>query len=337
MTLEDEEHSSILLHAGTNLGRVVTFKLLPEQSGRYYVQYVGSTSLSDWIIQIQPIRADTGKPAYATQNAVSGLRDGVKVNGVILAVSHSEARLFKPASSKGAHKSWDEFLCDSAAVVRYQEIGWALLGLFGDGRARLYSLPGLRELGAIRVDEVLDVKMFDKACITVTGDIMGWTGPSEVALINIFGSGLNLNRSKDTLFNPECVIPARPTISNMQWISGTQFVTPADMDLLIGGPDRPPSKRMLEQARAEGMQRRADARSANQPESSSGAPKENEEGYWAYMQRQINERTEKLGTVNDNMDRLGESSSKWSDDVSKFVQKQKRGLVMGAVKSRFGL
>jgi hypothetical protein len=32
--------------------------------------------------------------------------------------------------------------------------------------------------------------------------------------------------------NPDMLIPPRPTISNIQWISGTQYVTPADMDLL---------------------------------------------------------------------------------------------------------
>lgn len=32
--------------------------------------------------------------------------------------------------------------------------------------------------------------------------------------------------------NPDLLIPPRPTISNIQWISGTQYVTPADMDLL---------------------------------------------------------------------------------------------------------
>ena len=40
------------------------------------------------------------------------------------------------------------------------------------------------------------------------------------------------NRTKDILMNPELLIPPRPTISNIQWISGTQHVTPADMDLL---------------------------------------------------------------------------------------------------------
>lgn len=38
--------------------------------------------------------------------------------------------------------------------------------------------------------------------------------------------------SEDQLFNPQAFIPPRPTITNIQWISGTQYVSSADMDIL---------------------------------------------------------------------------------------------------------
>jgi hypothetical protein len=37
------------------------------------------------------------------------------------------------------------------------------------------------------------------------------------------------------------------------------------------------------------------------------------------------------------MDNLSANSAGWADDVNKFVNKQKRGLVTGLVKSKFGL
>jgi hypothetical protein len=48
------------------------------------------------------------------------------------------------------------------------------------------------------------------------------------------GNANNSHRSpsQDHLYDPEKVTPARPTITNIQWISGTQYVSPADMDLL---------------------------------------------------------------------------------------------------------
>lgn len=39
-------------------------------------------------------------------------------------------------------------------------------------------------------------------------------------------------RSLDKLFNPEAIIPPRPTISNLQWISGTQHTTATNMDTI---------------------------------------------------------------------------------------------------------
>lgn len=127
-------------------------------------------------------------------------------------------------------------------------------------------------------------------------------------------------------------------------MTGTLHVTPADMDALskfgnllpifpnlpltvsVGGPDRPPSKRTIEQGRAEEEQQRAMKRSATGASSSS---EKDQEGYWAYMQRQVQERTQNLGIMGDTVDHMEESSSSWADDVNKFVSKQKKKAVMG--------
>ena len=311
------------------MGQLITFKLLPEARGGYTVQFVGSTFLEGKIVNISPMHADTGLPAYCSQGAVASLRTGLTVNGVLLVTSQNGARVFKPATSKGAHKSWNDYFCDAAQVIRHEDRGIALLGLFGDGNARIFSIPGLKEIGAIRIDMSLDTRRLSEALIAPTGDIFGWNGPSEITILNVWGSGQNLTKSNDKLFNPEALIPPRPTISNIQWISGTQYVTPSDLDVLIGGPDRPPSKRMIEQMRSEEQQRRMASRSNSGPGPSSPPAEGANEGYWAYMQRQIAERTEKLNIMGDSMDNLEESSSKWTDDVNKFVSNQKKKAVMG--------
>ena len=97
------------------------------------------------------------------------------------------------------------------------------------------------------------------------------------------------------------------------------------MDVLIGGPDRPPSKRMIAQTRADEEQRRKAGRSGT---NSSNAAQQ-DEGYWAYMQRQIQERTEKLGFAGEGMDNLQQNSQNWLDDVNKFVGQQKRNAAGG--------
>lgn len=189
MTLEDESYSSVNLHAGTNLGRLATFKLIPDSSGRYCVDFKGVTSFDGRIIHMSPVNTHTGRPASATPDAVANLRNGVKTDGVLVAVTTSEARIFRPATAKGAHKTFDSHSCESAGVVRFQDQGYVLCGLFGDGTVRAYTLPALKELNSIKVSHILDTRRFADSIIIPNGDIFGWTGPSEMALINMWGTG----------------------------------------------------------------------------------------------------------------------------------------------------
>ena len=326
MTLEGEEYSSILLHVGTNLGHLATFKVLPDPSGRYSAQYVGHMSLDNSkVIHIAPIDSKNGRPAFASQTAMGMLREGLKVNGVLITVTITGVHISRPPTDKGTHKTFDNVFCDKAAVVRYQDQGYALLGLFGDGNARVYSIPALREIRSINLVEAagLDVRQFNNAAITPTGNVLGFTGPSELVWLTIWGSGEESAKRRDNIFDPNRLIPPRPTISTVQWVTGTQYITPSDMDILIGGPDRPPSKRMIAQAAADDEQRRKAGGSTV-----AGAA-QSEEGYWAYMQRQIQERTEKLGIMGDNMDSLEQNSNNWLEDVNKFVGRQKRNAATG--------
>ncbi|KAF6219197.1 hypothetical protein HO133_005022 [Letharia lupina] len=338
MMLDGDDYSSILLFVGTNLGHLVTFKLLPEATGGYTVRLVGTCTLDDKIISISPINTDSGDLAAATQDVVASLRSGARINGVILTVTTTGAKMFKPAVAKGANKSWDQLLCYQAAVVKFEAYTYALVGLFGDGCAKAFSVPGLKEIASTNVTHILDVRRFSEAIITPTGFVFGWTGPSEIAVLNVWGTGQDLTRSLDKLFNPQALIPPRPTISNLQWMSGTQYVTPADMDMFIGGPDRPPSKRVMEQQRADEEARRVASRQPTGSSSRAGRqpPERQEEGYWAYMQRQVQERTENLSLAGDNMEKLEDNSAGWADDVNKYVSSQKKKAVMGLISHKLG-
>lgn len=334
MTLEGEDWSSILLHVGTHQGHLGTFKIIPDPSGRYSVQFAGSINLEARINQVFPINADTGRSAVATQEAVTSLRNGIRTNGAIIAVAPTNVHISRPATSKGAHKSFDSFFCDASGLIRYHDQSQALLTLSGDGFARIYSIPALKELTQpIPLNSTLDVRRFSDARITPTGHIIAFTGPSELAVLSIFGSGQPLANPHGTrLFNPEALIPPRPTISNLQWVTGTQYMTPSDLDVLVGGPQRPPSKRMLAQARADQLQQNRTA--SSRPGSVGGSAgalraEQQDQGYWAYMQKQLSERTERLNVVNDGMDSLEQSTSTWLGDVNKFVNQQKRNAVTG--------
>ncbi|PNP77520.1 hypothetical protein FNYG_09396 [Fusarium nygamai] len=327
MTLDEDKYSSICCFVGTNLGKVITFKLLPGQDGTYSASLAGVVSFDGKIISLNPIEADTGKPAHATGPIVAGLREGRQVNGVLVAVTQTEIRIFKPANSKGASKEFDSILCDSACVAELELQGFAVVGVFGDRTARAFSIPGLRDIGKADLP-MIDVTRSTNSVVTQTGDVFAWTGPSELAVIHVWGTGKGPQQSPDTLINPKLECPPRPTISNMQWISGSQYISPTDLDLLVGGPDRPPSKRMMDAAAAEQRAARA-----GEPAAASGSG--SQEGWGDYLTRQLNERTEKLNMMGDNMENLQNNSAGWADDVNKFLNKQKRNVVMGGLKSKF--
>ncbi|KAL2831056.1 lethal giant larvae like, C-terminal-domain-containing protein [Aspergillus cavernicola] len=333
LTLEGEEYSSICCFVGTNRGNLATFKILPGSGGTYQAAFAGAVALDDKVINIIPINADDGSLALATGDAFGGLRNGAKIHGAVVAVTTTGCRIFKPATSKGAHRSWDDYLCDSASVVNIPGRGCSLVGLFGDGNARAFSIPGLKEIGCSKISNRADMARLSSSTVSPNGTVLVWTSPSEVGLFNVWGAGIEIRPSEDELFNPQVVIPPRPTITNIQWISGTQYISPADMDILIGGPDRPPSKRMVEQMRIDEQERRKAAREGRTPPARQDS---NEEGYLAYMSRQVQERTEKLNFAGDNMDRLEETSNGWAQDVNKYVNTQKKKAVLGVLGSKFG-
>lgn len=81
--------------------------------------------------------------------------------------------------------------------------------------------------------------------------------------------------------------------------------------------------------RLEEQERRKAAREGRAMPSEPPPDQGSQEGYWSYMQRQVQERTERLGLAGDQMDRLEENSSNWARDVNKYVQSQKRKAVLG--------
>lgn len=66
----------------------------------------------------------------------------------------------------------------------------ALVGVFADGVARAFTIPGLKEVGEGGVLQVLDPGKLGEACISPDGSVVGWSGPAEIAVAGLFGSGV---------------------------------------------------------------------------------------------------------------------------------------------------
>ncbi|PHH49911.1 Lethal(2) giant larvae protein -like protein SRO77 [Ceratocystis fimbriata CBS 114723] len=335
MTVEGDSYSSILCFVGTSLGRVATFKIVPANE-TYTASLAGAISGNDRVVALCPIIADSGRPALATGNAVAGLRNGEQVHGLLVAVTQTEMRIFKPASSKGASKSFSDIFCDAANVTHLESQGAAIVGIFGDMTTRAFSIPGLKEINKTHL-KIIDPSRSTSAKISPSGHLFVWTGPSQLAVMHAWGAGRALPKSLDTILNPDLETPTRPTISNLQWMAGTQYVSPADFDLLLGGPDRPPSKRMLAASEAERIgSSKGPATGNNGPNQTArvGAAAQDQEGWGEYLTRQLNERTEKLNILNDGAGGLADQSSSWAEDANKYVNKQKKNMFLAGLKRK---
>lgn len=81
--------------------------------------------------------------------------------------------------------------------------------------------------------------------------------------------------------------------------------------------------------RLEDQERRRLAREGRTGSNLSQASTGSQEGYWSYMTRQVQERTERLGIAGESLDRMEENSSNWARDVNKYVQNQKKKAILG--------
>ena len=55
----------------------------------------------------------------------------------------------------------------------------------------------------------------------------------ECSLFTIWGRGMKMSDiPNDALYDAVKTVPARPTISNLQWIMGTQYLGLSDLNLL---------------------------------------------------------------------------------------------------------
>lgn len=69
--------------------------------------------------------------------------------------------------------------------------------------------------------------------ITPEGDVFCWTDKMECSLFTIYGRGLKMSDiPSDALYDALKTVPPRPTISNLHWIMGTQYLGPNDLNLL---------------------------------------------------------------------------------------------------------
>ena len=62
-----------------------------------------------------------------------------------------------------------------------------------------------------------------------------------------------------------------------------------------------------------------------------------QESWGAYLNRQVAERAEQIGSMELGIDKLQENSAGWAEETSKWAGRQKRNLLFGALKKGAGI
>src|SRR5690606_18816175 len=96
--------------------------LVPRQ-GIYQAELVGNLSCSTSVQTIAPIETYRGHSARANPDSVASLRDGNKVEGLLVLFAEDEVRICKPSSSKGTKESFNGRKCVAGNVAESEGHG----------------------------------------------------------------------------------------------------------------------------------------------------------------------------------------------------------------------
>jgi syntaxin-binding protein 5 len=245
MKLEGNDYSSLVLITGTNKGRLISHALVPTKTGGYALRFDTSTSYASegGVVAVMPIRAKDGASVVATPIALAGLRDGIMTEAATIVVQEKGIRILGGVTNKLEKYEFKDRTVVRAELVA-RENGIALAVVANNRRVTAFSIPEIQRIAEIVLPNYVLSERFNsffvkltsrlhEIVITPDGDIFCWTDKMECSLFTIWGRGLKMSDiPADALFDAVKSVPARPTISNLQWIMGTQYIRTDDLNLL---------------------------------------------------------------------------------------------------------
>lgn len=260
MEYGDDGYSSILILCGTDVGELVTLKILPDSGGRFVVEFVEIKQTNDKspILKIDTFEKKTTESCFATIAKMQDLGKGVVINGMVVVTSETDIRFVDPGKSKEGHKSFKHKIATSGishitfinAVGQKQSL-CVLIVLESNGTVKIFTTPDMKELKSMQLPFPIQAQYIRESSVLRNGDIMTRTGKFQSYLFSTFDQrAIGLNKAytqeqvekQDTLYNPGLKIPWRPQVNSLQLARGTSYCTREQLDLLLGGERRPQSK-----------------------------------------------------------------------------------------------
>ncbi|RKP30600.1 hypothetical protein METBISCDRAFT_15849 [Metschnikowia bicuspidata] len=365
MDYGQEGYSSVLMLVGTSAGgNFLVFKLVPQLNGAFAAVYAdkmlglnykpadgtGETGI-DLII---PINSSTGESAVATMKDFQRLAQNLHVPGLIMCTSKRDIRALKIPKQKLAHKVIDE-TCLCSGVIQLRDKGAVLATITQSGFIKLHTLPSLSDAGDIKIPSLIFsarqacVKNGAgyKSCISRSGDIFSWLGPTEIMNLVLYDETKNKFKEKptDLLFNETAIIPPRPTSSALLWAKGqTAYVSSKDLAVLIAGPNRKPSKDR-ESELAYNISPEANLNHAYGAYGGTST-KNSDSAYAEPVRKGVKSNQYNFGTqgfmksLRDGLDTMEETVNHYANGISESmtdtVESQKKSMYSAALKSKLG-
>ena len=345
-----EGRLALVVVLGTSSGRILRYDILREQNGTFSVILLDITGPEPGgaITSILGC-ASTGRVTTASGVDLRDLQSAVDHQDAIIAVTKSAIHAFVGVKRKVYRAELRQGAVRQAGLVRlHGSVPAVVLEVVTpSGVVEVFSVPQLKFVGTNKLP-TFDQQSSLPMQIAENGDVVAPTARTELGLFNIFGSGVGLRDvPPDALYDAtkQPTIP-RPVITTWAWLTGTQYIKPADFDLILtGGAERPLSRKARERLEAQEKQRlllekrsEAEQRAAQRQTVLPAA--RNAEGYnarganvYGQMERNVAERGERVSQLNDTMDNIGRAANGWLGEIDKLSRDMKKKAAISAAKS----
>lgn len=251
-----EGYSSILMFCGTDRGELIIFKILPAGNGRFTTQFVELTKTNDAapIVNISTCSERSGSSCEATVSKMQDLSKGLSIPGYVIIAGQNDIRVIKPGVSKESRKSFKQVIASAGCVNLSRtnskgEVSQVMhvVALSIDSTIRILSIPNLKEVRSMHSPVLMLSHFINQSSVLPNGEIFARSELYYSVILSVASSSasdkVSTNVSgSDTLYNPNLKIAYRPQVNTLQWARGTVYCSPEQLDLILGGENRPPSK-----------------------------------------------------------------------------------------------
>ena len=260
MEYGNDGYSSILMLCGTDIGELLTFKILPTTSGRFEAKFTDATKTNNQgkISGINSFARETGYSCSATIAKMQDLGKGIALPGFVTVTGTDDIRLVSPGRSKDTHALLKFPIATSGLSFipilnskRERKLSTVMIVLLINGDIKIMTMPELKEVKNLHSTIPVTTQYIENSSVLENGDIVIRSGKSQASLISVINesatgpehnSSISQPTPIDTLYNPDLNISYRPQVNSLQWARGAVYCTPHQLDELLGGIERPESK-----------------------------------------------------------------------------------------------